>query len=225
MGQRIAKKAKTPRTRHKKDRTIRNRSASRTLYFWTFSTPHRGFGIGTRRRALRTLRSHTGAGGGGARGARGGNWTWSGACCADGGYARGVAGRASALDAGTASLTNRGQRPPGEANEKQSKGSGTGSKAEERPSRRSSLPQAQPGLAVWGECPKACNKQESIPGKLPRYATVVGPGTQPAGWDWRPTEKCRSGPPRRCRGHLKVLRPRRRGTVGRLRNAPAAGLK
>ena len=38
------------------------------------------------------------------------------------------------------------------------------------------------GPAEWGDCPKACNKQESVPGKPPRYATVAGPGTQPAGW-------------------------------------------
>ena len=41
----------------------------------------------------------------------------------------------------------------------------------------------------------------------------------------RPTEKSRSGPPRRSRGHLEVLRPRRRETAGRLRNAPCSGLE
>ena len=29
---------------------------------------------------------------------------------------------------------------------------------------------------------KACKKQKGVPGKPPRYATVAGPGAQPAGW-------------------------------------------
>ena len=29
---------------------------------------------------------------------------------------------------------------------------------------------------------KACKKQKGVPGKPSRYATVAGPGTQPAGW-------------------------------------------
>ena len=110
-------------------------------------------------RRLQFLLRLIGVGGGDVRGAGAGNWTWSDAVCAEGGYARGAAGQASALDAETASLINRGRRLPSEANEKQSKGGGTGGKAEERPSRRSLLSQAQPGLVVWGECPKACNKQ------------------------------------------------------------------
>ena len=182
MGQRMAKKAKTSRTRHKKDRTFRNRSASRTLYFWTFSTPHRGFGSGTRRRVLRIPRSHTGAGGGDVRGARGGNWTWSGACCADDGYARGVAGRASALDAGTVSLIIRGRCPYGEANEKQAKGSGPAARWKGDRTTGATSEIKLHGPAERGDCPKACNKQKSVPGKPPRYATVAGPGTQPAGW-------------------------------------------
>ena len=108
------KEAKTLRTRHQKDRTVENRSASRILYSWIFSNPHHGLGSRTRRRVeiessflnvLRTHQFHTGAGGGDVRTARGGNWTWSGAWCADDGCACGIAGQASALDVGTAIRT------------------------------------------------------------------------------------------------------------------------
>ena len=73
--------------------------------------------------------------------------------------------------------------------------------------RRSPLLKQSCVVALSGETArKACKKQKGVPGKPPRYATVVGPGTQPAGWGWRPTVKnCRSGPPRQCRGHLKDL--------------------
>ena len=135
MGKQAPKEAETSRTRHQKDRTAENRSASRILYSWISSNPHHGLGRRTRRHgeiessssnALRTHQFRTGAGGGDVRTARGGNWTWSGAWCADDGCARGVAGRASALDAGTASLIIRGRCPHGEANEKQVKGGGAG---------------------------------------------------------------------------------------------------
>ena len=45
------------------------------------------------------------------------------------------------------------------------------------------------GHAEWGDCPESMQKQNGVSGKLLRYATVVGPRTQPAGWDWRPTGK------------------------------------
>ena len=38
------------------------------------------------------------------------------------------------------------------------------------------------GHAEWGDCPESMQKQKGVPGKPPRYATVAGPGTQPAGW-------------------------------------------
>ena len=113
---------------------------------------------------------------------RGGNWTWSGAWCADDGCARGVAGRASALDVGIASLIIRGRCPHGEANETQAKGSGPAVRWNEAVRRPPLRKTKLHGPAEWGDCPKACNKQKSVPGKPPRYATVVGPGTQPAGW-------------------------------------------
>ena len=38
-------------------------------------------------------------------------------------------------------------------------------------------------VALRGETArKACKKQKGVPGKPSRYATVAGPGTQPAGW-------------------------------------------
>ena len=49
--------------------------------------------------------------------------------------------------------------------------------------RRSPLPKQSCVVALRGEIArKACKKQKGVPGKPPRYATVVGPGTQPAGW-------------------------------------------
>ena len=38
-------------------------------------------------------------------------------------------------------------------------------------------------VALKGEnAQKACKKQKGVPGNPSRYATVAGPGTQPAGW-------------------------------------------
>ena len=39
------------------------------------------------------------------------------------------------------------------------------------------------GRAERGECPESMQKAEKgVPGNPSRYATVAGPGTQPAGW-------------------------------------------
>ena len=75
-------------------------------------------------------------------------------------------------------------------------------------------------VLLRGRKPKGMQKQEERPRVLPRYATAVGLGTQPAGWVGDRRRKGRSGPPRRSRGLLAILRPRPRGTAGRLNNAP-----
>ena len=76
-------------------------------------------------------------------------------------------------------------------------------------------------VSLYGEnAQRHATSRMSVPGKLPRYATAAGLGTQPAGWVGDRRRKGRSGPPRRSRGLLAILRPRLRGTAGRLNNAP-----
>ena len=67
-----------------------------------------------------------------------------------------------------------------------------------------------------GRKPKGMQKQEEHPRVLPRCATVAGLGNQPAGWVGDRRRKSRSGPPRRSRSLLTIVRPRQRG----LHNAP-----
>ena len=172
-------------------------------------------------RRLRFPRRFIGVGGRDARGAGIGSWTWSGACCADDGYARGVAGRASALDAGTVSRTTRGRCPHGEANERRPGAVGQQWGGMSRTSVTTSKQSCVVPLS--GETARKHAKAERRPGETVAVRDRGGAGDPARRLGWRPTEKSRSGPPRQGRGYLEVLRPRRRGTAGRLSNAPCSG--